>query len=151
MLCQGRHLALIAPRQSGKALVLYELRARGLQLTGADRPDVFVLRSLDFQGDTRTAFVEQFIERLGVSTAGLSRFPDQPLASEILELLRHGVLQRRNPLWLFVQNITELAWPFARALLLALQSASEDTEFRGKFAVAITGGHDFVPLTFDAN
>ena len=77
LLCQGRHLALIAPRQSGKALVLYELRARSRLLTEADRPEVVVLRSLDFRGDSRAGFVQQLAGHLGIAgehnSAGLSQ------------------------------------------------------------------------------
>ncbi|MBC7816413.1 MAG: GAF domain-containing protein, partial [Planctomycetaceae bacterium] len=151
LLCQGRHLALISPRQSGKALVLYELRQRSKLLPDADRPDVIVLRSLDFRGDSRAGFAEQLASHLGIEEFGVVDCAGQSLAAGVLELLRCAVSRHRTPLWLFVQNITELAWPFARALLTALQSAFEDLEFRGRFAVVITGGRDFVPLTYNAN
>lgn len=151
LLCQGRHLALLAPRQSGKALLLFELRSRSLSLKEADRPHVVVLRSVDFRGDSRLGYVKQLARHLDIPESIVTRFDGQSLAAEVLELLRSAVAERRTPLWLFVQNIAEFAWPLARAILTALQSASEDLEFRGRFAVVVTGGEDFVPLTYAAN
>jgi len=151
LLQQGTHVALIAPRQSGKALAVFELRRLATHLREADRPKVVVLRSLDFRVSSKSHFVSALSRCLNVPEPDVADSDAMPLAATVLALVRDALRPGRPPLWLFVQNITEFAWPLARALLTAFQEASEDPCTRAGLSVVVTGSQEFVPLTYHEN
>ena len=151
LLQKGSHIALIAPRQSGKALALFELRRLAGQLPGPDRPRVVILRGLDVRRDTESGFVRRFAHVLGVAASEVPDLEGLPLASAIVSLLHAALTTSRAPLWFFAQNITEFPGPFARGLLTALQEVSEDEDARGRLGVVVTGNQEFIPLTYHEN
>ena len=150
LLVNGGHLALIAPRQSGKAIVLYELKRLASQIPGADRPMIALLRSFNHAEDSNDRFLEYVARTLNVEEIKRPMAGDS-LATRILTLLRRAITRNSSPLWLFVQNVAEFPWTCVRALLMALNTASEDSDLRNRLSVVVTGGKDFIPLTYDAN
>lgn len=149
LLWQRRHVALLAPRQSGKALVLFEAKRLSQIQCKADRPRVVILRAADFRNIHDDAFDQEFAKVLSVQPDVLSRAI--PLGARLLMILRKAVKAESAPLWLFFQNLTELRWPIARGLLQALQEAAEESDLRQMLSVIITGGQAFIPLTYSEN
>jgi len=148
---EGAHIALLAPRHSGKALVLHELQRRAELLPEPERPSVILLRLLDFRDASEERFVSDFCQRLQLKQTALEGFDDLPLAAKISQLLNVVISEREAPIWLFLQNITEASAPIARALLNVLQEAHEAPEMRGHLSAVITGSQEFVPLTYQEN
>ena len=148
----GAHLAIIAPRQSGKALVLHELRRRAL-LEPGNTPRVVVLRYLNFTSDSPEGFLRQLADCLVPARA-----QSEPLAVDatnlsaaVVDLIEAACRADHAPLWLFVQSIPEFPAPWARALLTAFQHFSEEGWAVSRLGVLVTGCHDLVPLTFAQN
>lgn len=150
LLIAGRHLSLIAPRQSGKAVVLHELKRQAQQLDEADRPRIVLLRSLHFHGLEENEFLARLAGELAVPLGTWDEQDEFPLAAKVGELIRAAAGRSTQPLWLFVQNITEYPWPSGRAILEALQDISLDPHLR-KVSVVVSGSQEFVSLTYHAN
>ena len=151
LLQKGEHIAILAARHSGKALVLYELRRLAALLEDADKPHVVLLRLLDCGTDSEPEFLDKLCQHLEINPAELIGHEELPLAAKIVVLLRASLSARRVPLWLFLQNITEANGPLARGLLTALQEAFADPEMQGRLSAVITGSQEFVPLTYQEN
>ncbi|MCY2963073.1 MAG: sensor histidine kinase [Planctomycetota bacterium] len=153
MLDHGRHIALIAPRQSGKAVVLYELKRLAELRTQERRPRVRILRASKLVRESNDEFLGAIAKELGVNGTHFANMlpAGTPLSTSVQELIASAVLNDPGPLWIFVQSVPELKSPHARALLEALRYLSEDASVRGILGVVVTGSHDFVPLTYDSN
>jgi signal transduction histidine kinase len=146
------HLAIIAPRQSGKALVLHELRRRALLEPGMT-PRVVVLRALNFTLDSPEGFLRQLAECLVPARAQQEPLTVDAsnLRAAVVDVIEAACRADRAPLWLFVQSIPEFPAPWARALLSAFQHFSEEGWAALRLSVLVTGCHDLVPLTYDQN
>lgn len=149
-LAAGKHISLIAPRQSGKAVLLFELMRRAQQIKGADAPKVVLLRSLPFHALENGRFLEKLATTLDVPLAGWDDADNTPLSAKVADLVRRAAKRSLKPLWLFVQNITEYPWPSGRAILEAMQEISLDPRCR-KISVLVSGNQEFVSLTYQAN
>jgi signal transduction histidine kinase len=148
-LSDGKHFAIIAPRQSGKAALLYELKRQGAKLPEADRPRVWIVRSLDFRDMTENQFLTEFAKRLSLATWQVEQCLQLPPSEAIRQLICEAVNADRSPCWLFVQNIAEFSWPYARAILEALHACSEDLIKR--LSAVVTGNQGFISLTYHEN
>ena len=166
---EGSHLALVAPRQAGKAQTIYELRWRAETLEGP-RPRFVILRRNDFSGATETDWLavleskliqntkktigEQVTVTDGIAATTVDQAvePRQArLDAQIQQVLVAAIGQDSSPLWLVIQSIPELPGPLVRGLLTACQYFSQDTHFRSRFSVLVTGSHNMVPLTYGDN
>ncbi len=153
---QGEHLALVAPRQSGKALLLYELRRRAAVVEGV-KPRVVILRRGTINSDSAVDWIRELRECLvGVTGKATDKVPDEVdpeagLSDQFRGIIETAAGSETSPLWLFIQSIPEFPAPWARAMLLACQWFSMDPLFRSKLSVVVTGSHDLVSLAYDYN
>lgn len=147
----GCHVALIAPRQSAKAVVLFEIKRQAEGFPKHDRPQVVILRATDLSKLRTEEFVAAIAKALGVRLP--QNLEDAPLPQKLLELIRSKIESdaTRRSLWFFVQNLTELPWPHARALLTVFQEAAEDDDLKRRLSVVVTGSRELVPLTYSDN
>jgi signal transduction histidine kinase len=166
---QGEHLALVAPRQAGKAQTIYELRRRAETLE-ARQPRLVILRRTDFNGATEAdwlaALESKLIPTIDQTTDELGTVADDvaPMTVEQAAESRHASLEAKiqkvlvaaighdsSPLWLVIQSIPELPGPLVRGLLTACQYFSQDPHFHSRFSVLVTGSHNMVSLTYGEN
>jgi signal transduction histidine kinase len=147
LLEQGRHVALLGPREGGKSLVLSQVRRAAGRRPLEIRPRVVQLR---WRGRRRNAehFLRDLAERLGV--------PDsQPggghrtLAGRLEDLFRQRAERCLDQAWVFVQDVLGFPAPMARDMLRAFQACYEDLNCRSRMAVIVTGETDFLPLTYE--
>ncbi|NIA12596.1 MAG: GAF domain-containing protein [Nitrospiraceae bacterium] len=142
----GSHLALLGPRNSGKALVLEELAQRSLRQPEPVRPQVVRLMWDDFRTMGEERFVRTLAQRLGVEARSLGGAAT-PLSGKLDRLFERLLRNRLRPLWLFVQDILGFPVPIARELLNAFHQCKAGS-FQERLAVVVTGSADFIPLTY---
>lgn len=150
MLTDGKHLALVAPRQSGKTALLYELKRQGEKLPDADRPQLRIIRSLDFRDLTESQFLIEFAKKLSVPSRQVDESRLLPLAEAIRLLIRKSVVSDRKPSWILIPNIEKFSWPNARAILEALHACAEDPATQ-RLSAVVTGNQEFISLTYSDN
>lgn len=150
LLKRGNDLAIVAPPRAGKSLVLFEMRRLATCIEGIDRPRVKMIRSSSFQGNNPREFVACLAGILEVP-APASVHPDGDIADDIEPVIRSFCLKDLHPAWLFIQNVTEFAGAYRRALLMAIQVLAADEDVRGRLSVLITGSKEFVSLTYGDN
>src|SRR5262249_54490473 len=117
----GRHIALIGPRNGGKALVLAEVKELLTKTSEQARTEIVRLthRSLGDAGGEQ--FCVALARELGVRAPSKQRIRGARLAGVITDLLVASVVKRKHPLWIFVQDVLGFSTPIARELLTAFQ------------------------------
>jgi len=148
-LTQGHHVALLGPRQGGKALVLEELMRRSQIIQGADRPKVVRLIGNEFRKFGEVRFLHYLAKRLEVEKT-VSTNTNRPLSGKLEDLFKMAVnMYGQPPVWIFVQDILSFPTQIARDLLYAFQFCHDDPQLRSRIAVVVTGSADFVHLTYE--
>jgi hypothetical protein len=168
-LIDGGHLALVAPRQAGKAQTIYELPRRA-QTLQAHRPRFIILRRTDFSAGTEADWLTTLKSKLiptttqttdelvtvadDVATTTVDQAAEARqtrLDAQIQQALEAAIGHDSAPLCLVIQSIPELPGPLVRGLLTACQYFSQDAHFRFRFSVLVTGSHNMVSLTYGDN
>jgi signal transduction histidine kinase len=148
LLQAGQHIALFGARQGGKAMVLRELAYHAGQLPQADRPEIVWLSWQDYRWHGEEQLVRDLLRTFRVDIPDPVLPAGKPLSGALEEVFRRATRQRR-PLWVFVQNVLGFPTPLARELLYSFQLCAEDAYLRSRMAVAVTGGANFIPLTYE--
>jgi signal transduction histidine kinase/GAF domain-containing protein len=147
LLHQGEHVALLGSREGGKSLVLSELEYRVCSWPERKRPKLIYLDGRNQDLATVEGFIRTIASRLESPHCGT--VPQGTRISGIVfDLVRDALRRDHRPLWLFVRDLLDLPVSLVRGLLEALQTLHEDIDIGRRVGAAITGGIDFVPLTY---
>jgi hypothetical protein len=147
LLRKGKHLALIGPRNGGKALVLAEVNQLLARMRDEARPEIVAVTYRGLGRGGSQEFCAKLAVDLGVRTPSKKRMQGARLAGAIVDLLVAAVERRDRPLWVFVQDVLGFSTPIARELLTAFQECHESVNLRRKLGVVVTGSSDFLDLT----
>jgi signal transduction histidine kinase/GAF domain-containing protein len=146
LLGDGRHIALLGPRNGGKSLVLSEIEREISELPRDTAPRIV---NIPYEGMSRDG------ARTTIKTISALLKHKQKLAKSSLSLSGQFAMYFKNavatspvPLWFFVSDILGFPTPIARALLTAFQDCYSDENVRGRMAAIVSGSADFVPMTY---
>lgn len=147
LLVQGKQIALLGPKCSGKSLLLEEIESRSRQLPQANRPHIIKLDSHFLCKLDEDDLLVAVRELLG-PWQDHKVYLQETLSGKIAAILEDKIIQFRRPVWVLMNDILGFAAPIAREFLYALASCHFNDTIRGRLGVVVAGSCDFVPLTY---